>query len=134
MDRKEFLERMGIAIALPFCLSAVQSCSQSNPIPAPKNVDFTIDVSSGALAQNGGYVAKNGLIVARTLSGEFLAVSAACTHEGTSVQYRASQNNFTCPSHGATFSSTGKVTSGPAKRSLSVYNTELTGTTLRVFS
>jgi cytochrome b6-f complex iron-sulfur subunit len=134
MDRKEFLERMGIAITIPFCLGAMQSCNQSNPIPAPTNVDFTIDVSSGALSQNGGYVAKSGLIVARTLSGEFLAVSAACTHEGTSVQYRASQNNFICPSHGATFSSNGKVTNGPAKKSLAVYNTQLTGTTLRVFS
>ena len=125
---------MGIAVALPFCLGALQGCSQNDPIPAPTNVDLTIDVSSGALSQNGGYLVKSGLIIARTLSGDFLAVSAACTHEGTTVQYRSAQNNFTCPSHGASFSSTGKVTNGPARKSLAVYNTELSGTTLHVFS
>jgi cytochrome b6-f complex iron-sulfur subunit len=76
----------------------------------------------------------NGVIVARTNLGFFLAVSAACTHEGTNVYYSSSNNNFICPNHGAKFNSTGAVTQGPASKSLTQYQTALSGTKLRVFS
>jgi cytochrome b6-f complex iron-sulfur subunit len=86
------------------------------------------------LATNGGFLVSNRIIVARTTAGSFLAVSAICTHEGTTIQYQGSSNNFRCPNHGATFSATGQVTNGPANRPLTQYKTELTGTSLRVFS
>lgn len=135
MTRKEFIGQVGIsALALPACLGMLSGCSGQNPIPAPTNVDFTVDVSSGALSNNGGYLVKGGVIVARTGTGSFIAVSAACTHEGTNVHYVQSRNDFECPSHGATFSVDGKVTNGPARTALKTYQTSLSGTTLRVFS
>jgi cytochrome b6-f complex iron-sulfur subunit len=136
MNRKEFLEQIGLTtLIIPACLSVLSGCSKTNVVPAaPTNVDFTIDVSTGALAQNGGYLVRNGLIIARTTSGNFLAVSAACTHEGSTIEYIASKSDFYCPRHGATFNASGKVTAGPASQALSVYNTTLTGTSLRVFS
>lgn len=136
MDRREFLQRVGVtSLALPVCLGALSGCGQANVVPdAPTHVDFTIDVSSGALAQNGGYLVKNGVLVARTITGDFLAVSAACTHQGTTVRYVGSQNYFYCPNHGATFSSAGSVTRGPATRSLAEYKTALSGSSLRIFS
>ena len=93
-----------------------------------------LDVSTGALAANGGYLVHSAVLVARTSSGTFIAVSAACTHQGTSVNYYATTNNFICPNHGAKFSSTGAVTQGPATSNLTQYNTTLTGVSLRVFS
>lgn len=93
----------------------------------------TVDVSTGKLATNGGYVVINGIVIARTNSGTFLAVSAACTHKGTNVQYVASANDFYCPNHGAKFSSTGVVTLGPATTNLTQYKTTLTGTSLSVY-
>ena len=133
ISRKDFLSQVGkgaIALAiLPACISALHACSKS-----PTNVDFTVDTSTGTLAVNGGYLVKDGIIVARTNSGTFLAVAAACTHEGTNVEYNASSNNFTCPNHGAQFSSSGSVTRGPASSSLTQYKTTLTGTSLRVYS
>jgi len=96
--------------------------------------DFTVDVSSGSLATNGGFMVSNGVIIARTNSGSFLAVAAACTHEGTNINYNPSGNNFICPNHGAQFDSTGNVTQGPASNNLTRYNTTLTGNSLRVFS
>jgi cytochrome b6-f complex iron-sulfur subunit len=140
MDRKDFLSQVGVGAAAflaPICLGGIAGCGKSskNSTPsAPSNVDFTLDVSSGALASNGGYLVSQGILVARTNSGTFLAVSAACTHEGTSVTYNAANNNFVCPNHGAKFSSSGMVTLGPATTNLKSYNTSLTNSTLRIFS
>lgn len=136
MTREEFIEMVGVRILiLPACTGLLVGCNNLNVNPsAPTSVDFTLDVSSGLLAQNGGYLVKSGVIVARTQTGSFFAVSAGCTHEGTTVQYKVSQNEFYCPNHGALFASTGKVLQGPASRSLAQYNTALTGNSLHVFS
>jgi cytochrome b6-f complex iron-sulfur subunit len=139
MTRKEFFSRVGAGAALvlvPSCIGGLaSSCSNdSSPNAAPSNVDFTLDVSSGTLSNNGGYLVHNGIVVAKTNSGEYIAVSASCTHEGTNVNYNASANKFVCPNHGAQFSNTGSVIQGPANRNLTKYNTTLMDTMLRVFS
>ena len=138
MTRNEFISQVGSGVAVllvPSCLGGMAGCSNNSAVPsAPTNVDFALDVSTGTLSNNGGFLEKDGVIVARSTSGSYLAVSAACTHEGTTVQYLGSTNSFRCPNHGATYNSTGQVTGGPATKSLAKYNTTLTGTSLRVFS
>ncbi|MGL2992611.1 ubiquinol-cytochrome c reductase iron-sulfur subunit [Flavobacterium sp. TSSA_36] len=141
MNRKEFFARVGFgaaAVLVPACIAGVAtSCSNDNSSggnPAPTGVDFSVDVSTGTLATNGGFMVTQGIVIARTLTGSFLAVSASCTHEGTNVNYSASGNKFVCPNHGAQFSSTGAVTAGPATRNLTEYKTTLNGNSLRVFS
>ena len=139
MTRKEFLNRVGFGAAIaivPGCIAGLAtSCSSdSTPIIAPSNVDFNVDVNSGPLSSNGGFIVSNGIVVARTTSGSFLAVSAACPHEGIIVDFKSSSSNFVCPSHGAKFSSNGTVTQGPASSNLKSYNTQLSGNTLRVYS
>jgi cytochrome b6-f complex iron-sulfur subunit len=112
------------------------SCS-SEADPAPANADFTLDLTSSqyaALNTVGGSVTSNGIIIVRLSSNEFTALSRACTHQGTAVNYRSNQNDFLCPNHGARFSTTGSVLEGPAKTALRKYNTELTGTSLRIYS
>ena len=136
MTRNEFIEKVGKGASLLFlasCAGALHSCSDKDVV-APQNVDFTIDISTGALASNGGYLVKNGVIVARTSTGNFLAVSASCTHQGSTINYNSSSNQFVCPSHGSKFNATGGVANGPASSSLKQYNTTLNGTSLRVFS
>jgi len=140
MDRKNFLSQVGVGAAAflaPICLGGIAGCGKSSndsTPSAPSNVDFTLDVSSGALASNGGFLVSQGILVARTNAGAFLAVSAACTHQGTTVNYNAANNNFVCPNHGAKFSSSGMVTLGPATTNLKSYNTSLTNSTLRIYS
>jgi cytochrome b6-f complex iron-sulfur subunit len=135
MTRLEFMKQMGLtALTVPLCLGALSGCGNGNSPTAPTNVDFTLDVSTGTLSQNSSYLVHSGVLVARTAAGSFLAVQAACTHEGTSIQYVGAQNDFYCPNHGAMFSATGVVTRGPASKSLATYKTSLTGTSLRVFS
>ena len=136
MNREEFLKQLGVAALLTCAGSAISGCS-SQADPAPANADFTLDLTSSqdaALNTVGGSVATNGIIIARLRTTEFVALSRACTHEGTSVNYRTTQKDFYCSNHGARFSTTGSVLQGPARTSLTKYNTELTGTNLRVFS
>ena len=140
MDRKDFFSKVGFGAALllvPSCIGGLtSSCSSDgNASNGPSNVDFTVDTTTGSLANNGGFMVQNGIIIARTLEGTFLAVSSACTHEGTSVNFSAPGNEFICPNHNAKFSSTGVVTRGPANRNLTQYQVEIISPALiRVFS
>lgn len=140
MNRKEFFARVGFGTAsllVPACISGLAtSCSSDDSsVPtAPTGVDFTLDISSGALATDKGYLVKNSIIIARENANTFLAVSAACTHEGTNVNYVGSSNTFHCPNHGANYSSTGVHLNGPGSANLKQYNVTLTGNTLRVYS
>lgn len=141
MDRKDFLATLGISAA-GFALMNCAGCAKSSDGPSsgisgPIGVNFTIDLnasSSAALLNNGGFLISNNIIVVRKSLGNFIAVQRSCTHENYSLTYQPSGSRFYCSNHGATFSESGAVTNGPANRSLSVYKTELTGTTLRVYS
>jgi cytochrome b6-f complex iron-sulfur subunit len=139
MDRKEFLSLVGLgsaALALTYCFGGCQP--QNSGVPnAPTNVNFTLDLANAAysaLESNGGYIYSNGVIVARTVSGDYVAVSKYCTHAGGTVVYDSRVNNFYCPVHGSVFSTNGSVVNGPASIPLVKYNTSLTGTSLRVYS
>ncbi len=145
MDRKQFMTLVGTsigAIVLQHCLSGCKN-EKDDPIdPGTGDGDgssttgLSLDLSTSAyssLNTNGGYVYVSGIIVARTSAGAYIAVSQACTHQGVSVQYRSTNNDFYCSAHGSRFSTTGSVLAGPATSALKQYQTELTGTTLRVF-
>jgi cytochrome b6-f complex iron-sulfur subunit len=135
MDRKEFLSQLGLGSAAVFMGACMAGCSKDSATPTA--VDFTLDLSApanAALNAAGGFVYKNNVIVARTQQNTYIAVSQACTHEGTAVQFQGANNRFYCPNHGATFSVTGTVTGGPANKPLTQYNTQVNGTTLRVYS
>lgn len=133
MNRKEFLSIVGIGATGIFITSCLSACKKENNT----NIDFTLNLNSSAnsaLAANGGYVISQGVIVAKTSAGEYIAVSAACTHQGVNVQFQSSSNRFHCPSHGANFNTNGTVQNGPANSPLTKYNTSLSGNMLRVYS
>lgn len=139
MNRKEFFAKVGFGAAaalLPACVAGLAtSCSTDETgDSAPSNVDFTLDVSTGSLAVDKGYLVTNKIIVARVSSSSYLAVSAACVHEGTNVNYVGSSNTFHCPNHGANFSNTGVHLNGPGSGNLVQYNVALSGNSLRVYS
>ena len=138
MDRKEFLATVGIgatAVLYSICLKGCKPLDQvTNP---PTGIDFTLnldDPANATLKTNGGYIVKDGIIVARTKSGTYVAVSVACTHEGTSVVYEEKNDRFHCPNHGSNFADNGSVINGPASSPLTSYTTTLNGSSLRVTS
>lgn len=138
MDRADFIRLVGAgagALALATCIGGCKK--EEDDGPAPLNVDFTLDLTqaaNSALNNNGGFLRTQGVIVARTLAGSYLAVASACTHQGTAVDYNANTNQFHCPNHGSNFTGSGAVVNGPATRPLQQMNTSLDGNNLRVWS
>ncbi|MGE5680190.1 MAG: ubiquinol-cytochrome c reductase iron-sulfur subunit [Bacillota bacterium] len=139
MDRKSFLLTSGKAAAFAALSTCFLQCSKdnSNSINAPQNVDFTIDLSTpeGQVLNNvSGALYKNGIVIARISQTQFTALSQACTHQGTTVNYEAGNNRFHCPNHGSNFDVNGNVINGPASRNLTKYNVTLNGNLLRIYS
>jgi cytochrome b6-f complex iron-sulfur subunit len=141
MNRGAFLKSLGIstgAIMATWCLGGLTSCLNADtPAPGDGSVDFTLDLNASenkALLTNGGWLVKNSIVIARTASGDFAAVTQVCSHEGRKqVTYRASKNDFYCTAHGATYSITGKGTNSTGSRGLTSYATQLENNILRVF-
>lgn len=145
IDRKDFMKQVGLGFGAIMLMNCLQSCGETeipdpDPIGNGDKLDFSIDImASGntALLNKGGFlvVASKKVIIARTLNDTWIAVSSACTHEGTTVAYRSGSNDFLCPNHGSTFSSTGTATKSPATSPLKKYNVTFTANsnTVRVF-
>ena len=152
MERKDFIEQVGLSSASILIFGCMQACSKSetasnSSYPSSnsgnagvnKEVDFTINIAIAPylnLDKPGGFYveSKTGIIIARTLNDEFLAVSSSCTHQGATIEYQANTNRFYCAAHGSVFDTKGKVTTGPATGALKQYKTTLTGTSLRVYA
>lgn len=107
----------------------------------PTGVDFTLDLDApenAALANNGGYVLKDLVVVAKNLEGEYVAASQVCSHEGYDEVrfYDVDGGIFYCDVHGSRFEQDGtplnQVDSAEAKP-LKIFQTELSGNLLRVF-
>jgi len=138
MNRHDFLSVLGVSAGTVIFAPFLASCSKnSSVLGTGGTVDFTLDLTlpaNASLNSNGGSLLKSGVIVARTSAGAYIAVSSACTHQGSTINFNSAGNRFICPNHGANFSTTGSVLVGPATSPLAKYNTTLTGTSLRVYS
>ena len=127
ISRKDFLKSLGLGGAA--IMTLLTSCSSStNIVPSSVSIDLSSTITTVGQSTYSG-----GIIVARIATGNtassFIALSQSCTHEGTTVTYQGN-GVFYCPNHGATFSSTGAVTRGPASKSLTKYTVNISGTTL----
>jgi len=146
MPRHEFFRLVGTgfgAILLTQCTMGCAKAADDAITPAATAVDFTLKLSdtiNANLNAKGGYVYANGVVVAQTKDGEFIAVSRKCTHDNgrynTDVIFQKANNRFYCPNHGSGFDTTGKVLNGPASTPLSQYkiSQDKTAGTIRVFS
>lgn len=147
MERNKFFSTLGISAGMIFLAPAMTSCSKSlddssgsTTTPGTTNsgaVDFTLDLTSptySALNNNGGSVIKDNIIIAKTSSGAFVAVSSVCTHQGSTIGYDNAGSRFHCPNHGSNFGTDGSVLNGPALTALKKYNTQLSGTSLRIYA
>jgi cytochrome b6-f complex iron-sulfur subunit len=152
LSRGQFLKQLGLssgALMAFYCLGTVTACTKDEGEPAPSGtnnnssggnntptkIDFTLDLASNdfrKLKTEGEFVYKDDIIIANVKGGKYVALSKACTHAGTTVQYRFNENDFWCSNHGSEFGVDGKVEKSPAASALKLYKTELTGDKLRV--
>jgi len=142
MERKDFIEQVGLSGAAILIFGCMQSCSKSDGPSTNTNtgggtgsggnntstVDFSIDISKSpfdALKTNGGFYVDpaTNIIIVKTTSGEIIAVSSVCTHQQASIVFEANNNRFYCAAHGSVFATTGAVTTGPATTALKKYQT-----------
>ena len=146
MERKDFLRTLGAGAAFALVFPCTQGCSKDGGndggnIPVPTGVDFTIDLNSAEaanLANNGGFILKNLVVVARNLEGNFVAASQVCSHEGyDEVRFVNQQGGiFYCSVHTSRFGQDGtplNQVDNKTPKPLKIFNTELTDNILRVF-
>ena len=124
LTRRDFLGKVAIvagAVIAAGCSASDLTSGGTDPIPGGsitfKSTDYAGLAATGQPVEvktsTGGTA---GIAVVRTGTSTFLALAMACTHEGTKVNIAGTI--FSCPNHGARFSSTGAVTLGPANRAL----------------
>lgn len=132
MERKEFLKLTGALCGASLMGGFLAACSKSD-IAIP-TANFTVDLSDPAYATLtgvGGWINKNNINIVHTSSG-YIAVSAVCTHQGCTVSYQSSANDFVCPCHGGVYSINGSVISGPPPSALKQYTVTQSGTVLTI--
>ena len=137
MERRDFLEKIGIGAAFVLTSSCFGACKSEDYAPTG-TVDFTLDLSlaeNAALTPNGGYLIANKVVVAKDTSGNYVAATQVCSHEGrVQVTYNKATNSYICSAHGATFSLTGAGTNANGSKGLTIYKTQVTNNKLRVYS
>lgn len=137
MDRKEFLNTLGFGAVFALTATCLGSCEKESTTPSGP-VDFTVNLNdqvNAALAQNGGFIIQNGVVVAKTTTGNFVAATVICSHEGQrQIKFSGTNDQWVCSAHGAAFDVNGKGLNPNGSKGLTIYKTQLTGTTLRVYS
>lgn len=151
MKRGQFLRELGLsgsALMAFYCMgTTLTACSTGSDDPTPGTnpgtgttagltgnadtskgaINFTLDLTNATYAKlkTVGESVIVGSVILANAKGTLVALSKVCTHEGTTIGYRSTQNDFLCSNHGSEFSTTGAVEVGPAIRALTVYNAKL---------
>ncbi|TDE13953.1 (2Fe-2S)-binding protein [Dyadobacter psychrotolerans] len=136
MKRGQFIKSLGLstsALMAFYCLGVTMtSCgtSEEDPDPTPgggtgtgitgtttgSSINFTIDLTNASyssLKTAGQFKVIGDVLVAFTSGNTYAALAKACTHEGTTLQYRSANNDLYCSNHLSEFSTNGAVEKGP---------------------
>lgn len=141
ISRNEFLKSLGFkgaSLLAIYCVaSTVTSCiNEAGDPTGGEGLDFTLDLTEAAnssLNTVGNYLIVNRVVIARVSADAFAAVTQICSHENKSkVIYQGS--GFYCTEHGAKYTLEGVGLNSEGKKGIKAYNTELTGTELRIYA
>ena len=149
LTRRTFCVQAGEAAGLAALAAMLPGCggdsptsptSSAPPLPTLGGtvssgvLSVTID-PAGALGNVGGAAlvqsSNTMVLVSRTGTSTFTAVTAVCTHEGCTVT--GFQNaRYVCPCHGSQYSTSGAVVNGPATVALRQFATQFNNNVLSV--
>ena len=138
-SRRDFLEFTALCAAGCAAARLLGACSPTGGAPPLAN-DVVLSLSDyPALSADGGLVTISSRVSGypfpihvRNDGGVYTALGGYCDHESCPVT--ASANGFVCTCHGATFSQSGRVTSGPASQAMPTFNTAVQGDTLTILA
>ncbi len=100
------------------------------PLLTEGSVASVVAARVGEIAPNSGKVFRFGSrpgIVVRTVSGEWRAFSAVCTHLQCTVQYRPDLEQIWCACHNGRFDLSGRNVAGPPPRPLDQFDVAVKG-------
>ena len=137
MNRKEFLGKLGVGAAFVLTSTCIGGCTRDEADP-PREINFTIDLDEAKyepLQVFGSYVIEDQIVIARSNTGEYLAATLSCSHEGLSqITYSNREGAWYCTAHEALFTEEGEGLNANGSKGLTIYNTEQTDNLLRIFS
>lgn len=145
MRRKEFLKSLGAGAAFAITYGCLGGCSKDEAIPfiAPNGnnlpvntILFSLDLrteEAANLINEGGYIIKEDIVIAKSLSGIYLAATVICTHESRK-EVIFQKNEFLCSAHGARFDQTGNGLNEFGEKGLKIYKTLLEGDELTILT
>lgn len=138
MTRRDLIEKVLIGgttlLVVPSVLSSCSKEEDPNGNGGTGGDKLILDLNDpaySALKTAGGSVIKQGIIVANTGSS-FVAIDSICTHQGCTIGYSLTDNNFPCPCHGSVYSTTGSVVNGPTTVALKSYPVSKSGDILTI--
>ena len=132
MERREFLETLGLGAAFVLTTACLGGCSKTSTNPVDITLDLTQSANS-ALSSNGGYVINSGVVIARDTSGNYVAATQTCSHEGLNqVYYDKSSNSYRCTAHGAQYNLSGTGLNSNGSGGLTIYSVTKSGNTLHI--
>lgn len=121
-----FLARWGMAVA---AVAIGYFVMRRYTASEPENITV-LAARAGELAPNGWKEFKLGgkpALLILTEGGQYVAMSAVCTHQGCTVRYLPTMREVWCPCHGGFFDLQGQVISGPPPRPLEQYDVNVSG-------
>lgn len=135
MNRKEFLHQIGVGAAFVLTGMCFQQCTRDQL--DPYFVDFTLnldDPENAALLEAGGYIVRQGVVIAQTSYGTYVAATRTCSHDAYQEIFLSYRDEFECGKHGARFDLQGNGLNTFSSNGLRIYQVDVQGNTLRVFS
>jgi len=130
ISRRNFIKKSAAGVVIGS--AALSSIDITKLFAASKNaaykksgddiiVKLNEDKNSVLNAVGGSVLINDETMLIRTSQTEFTAVNLICRHKGCTVEKEGEK--FVCPCHGSEYTITGKVTQGPAKGDLKVFET-----------
>jgi cytochrome b6-f complex iron-sulfur subunit len=130
ISRRDFIKRSAAGVVIGS--AALSSVNISKLIASSKYASYkksgddivirlSEDRNSSLNTVGGSVLVNDETMLIRTSQTQFTAVNLICRHKGCTVEKEGEK--FVCPCHGSEYTITGKVTQGPAKGDLKVYET-----------